>query len=308
MWNPDRRSGAAGSFTVQCKFSSRETSLHLSDLGDELKKADRLAARGLATNYVLMTNRRVSAHSEAEIRGAFLRLHGLTEFFLLGREWIALKIRESANLRMLVPRVYGLGDLRQILDERAYAQASAILSGLGDDLAKFVVTQPHNRAATALVKCFTMKALGAEDLVSRWNPHEPRQFFWVDDAFGTTQYEQDLSAVWNRAWPHVGAAIRRGARVLLTSRDYIYRAARRDLKLGAFPLISESQVVVEVQKLNREEREQILYNHIKLGQQPRGFRRQIDPFLKVRLDRVTGGEGKPPPAPTYSRLTWSVAT
>ncbi len=38
---------------------------------------------------------------------------------------------------MLVPRVYGLGDLSQILDERAYSQAREILSALGDDLGKF---------------------------------------------------------------------------------------------------------------------------------------------------------------------------
>ncbi|MFQ1013350.1 hypothetical protein [Gilliamella apicola] len=41
---------------------------------------------------------------------------------------------------MLIPRVYGLGNLEQILDERAYSQAKAILSSIGDDLQKFVIT------------------------------------------------------------------------------------------------------------------------------------------------------------------------
>ena len=33
---------------------------------------------------------------------------------------------ESKRLRMLVPRVYGLGDLSQILDDRAYKQAKVL--------------------------------------------------------------------------------------------------------------------------------------------------------------------------------------
>ena len=53
---------------------------------------------------------------------------------------------------MLVPRVYGLGDLSQILDERAHSQAKEILSALGDDLAKFVITEAYQRSAKALVE------------------------------------------------------------------------------------------------------------------------------------------------------------
>lgn len=57
-----------------------------------------------------------------------------------GVEQISQFIRESPRLRMLVPRVYGLGDLGQILDARAYDQAQEILSSLGDDMNKFVMT------------------------------------------------------------------------------------------------------------------------------------------------------------------------
>src|SRR5207244_3822213 len=71
----------------------------------------------------------------------------------------------------------------------------------------------------------------------------------------------------------------KGARVLFTSRDYIYRAARFDLKTSAFPLINESHVVINVQRLSPAEKAQILYNHIKLGEQLRYFRHRIKPFL-----------------------------
>ena len=125
----------------------------------------------------------------------------------------------------------------------------------------------------------TLKIRSADEFVEHWNPHEPKQFFWVDDAFGPTQLQRELVQDWNRAFPHMLAAIRKGTRLLFTSRDYIYRAAKRDLKVGAFPLVNESQVVINVQDLSLDEREQILYNHIRLGRQPREFRAAIKPFL-----------------------------
>jgi hypothetical protein len=170
---------------------------------------------------------------------------------------------------MLVPRIYGLGDLSQILDERAYAQAREILSALGDDLAKFVITDAHRRSARALVDhgfvlllgepasgkstiaaalslgaldewgCSTIKVRDADDFVCHSNPLEPKQFFWVDDAFGATQLDVAGVIGWNRSFPHINAAIKRGARVVFTSRDYVYRSARNFLKESALP-VSES--------------------------------------------------------------------
>lgn len=309
-WKTDDGRSTKGSFTVQCKFSSiKDKSIALSDLREELKKAKRLAEGGLCENYILMTNLRVSGVQEEKICRAFLEVKGIRYFLHFGYDWIVLKIRESPRLRMLVPRVYGLGDLSQILDERAYSQAQDILSSLGDDLAKFVLTEAYRKSARALMEhgfvlllgepasgkstiaaglalgaidiwgCFTLKIRDADEFVQHWNSNEPRQFFWVDDAFGATQYQSGTANEWNRVFPHMAAAIKKGARVLFTSRDYIYRAAKADLKVGAFPLINESQVVINIQELSKAEKEQILYNHIKLGNQGKEFRQGIKPFL-----------------------------
>lgn len=210
---------------------------------------------------------------------------------------------------MLIPRIYGLGDLSQILDELAHSQAKEILSALGDDLGKFVITEAYQRSAKALVEhgfvlllgeaacgkstiaaalavgaldewgCSTFKIRNADDFVAHSNPHDPKQFFWVDDAFGATQFDWSSAAAWNRVFPHMHAAIRRGARVLFTSRDYIYYSARQCLKESALPIIRESQVVIRVEQLSKEEREQILYNHIRLGSQQCRFKSQLKPFL-----------------------------
>lgn len=307
-----RREGESfrGSFTVQCKFTSiANKGCSLADLADELAKARQLAAAGLATNYILMTNARLTGSAEAKIRAAFLQIPKLQRFAAYGSDWIAQTIHESARLRMLVPRIYGLGDLSQIMDDRAYAQAEEILSSLGDDLAKFVITDAFKRSARAIVdhgfvlllgqpasgkstiaaalsvgaldnwKCSTVKVRDADDFVRHSNPHEPKQFFWVDDAFGATQLDWGCVSAWNRAFAHMKAAIRRGARVVFTSRDYVYRAARKHLKESGFPLIRESQVVIDVERLQIAEKEQILYNHIRLGTQPQEFRRRIKPYL-----------------------------
>ena len=119
-----------------------------------------------------------------------------------------------------------------------------------------------------------------DNVVERWNPDEPSQFFWLDDAFGVTQYDDSQVRRWNHALPRLMPMLRSGAKVVMTSRDYIYNRARRDLKAGAFPLLNESQVVIDVHGLSTEEKRQILYNHIKLGAQPFLFRRRIKPFLE----------------------------
>jgi hypothetical protein len=310
MWRPQRGEAFAGSFTVQCKFTAkRDKQLALSDLHDELQKAARLAKRGLSDNYIVLTNAHVKGTTAERIEEIFLRTTGIQRCEIHGVESISRIIRESSRLRLLVPRVYGLGDLSQIFDERAYAQARELLSALGDDLSKFVITDPFRQSTKALVEhgfvlllgepasgkstiaaslavgaldewgCSTLKMRDAEDFVRHSNPHEPKQFFWIDDAFGATQLDWSSVSGWNRVFPHIHAALRRGARVVMTSRDYIYRSARQHIKEAAFPLMRESQVVIQVERLTKEEKEQILYNHIRLGAQPMQYRSSIKPYL-----------------------------
>ncbi len=309
-WEPNTRESFRGSFTVQCKFSAKAGKhLAVADIKMELAKAARLAKQGLADNYLLFTNTHVTGLVDEDLRKAFTAIPGIQRFASFGLERLTQIIRESSRLRMLVPRVYGLGDLSQILDERAYAQAREILSALGDDLAKFVITDAYRKSAKALIEegfvlllgepacgkstiaaalavgaideweCSTLKVRDADEFVARSNPNEPKQFFWIDDAFGATQCDWQTIAEWNRVFPHIHAAIRRGARVLFTSRDYIYRSARRLLKESSFPVIRESQVVIHVEQLATTEREQILYNHVRLGSQPTAMKTRLKPFL-----------------------------
>jgi hypothetical protein len=309
-WRPTGHSDHAGSFVIQCKFTSKSSYvLRTTDLSDEVEKARRLVAKGLCDSYLLMTNAALSGTRAEDIKGMF-QAAGVKHVATFGLTWINQQIRENKRLRMLVPRVYGLGDLSQILDERAYSQARAILESFREDFAKIVVTDAYRKAAEALDKhsfvllvgepaagkttIASLLAMAALDqwhasvlkldepgkVAERWNPDEPSQFFWLDDAFGVTQYEDFLVHRWNHVLPQIKTMLSKGAKIVMTSRDYIYNRARKDLKESAFPLLKESQVVIDVHDLAAAEKRQILYNHLKLGKQPLSFRSEVKPYLE----------------------------
>lgn len=313
-WTPSPGQHFSGNFVIQCKFSSKAGSLLTkSDIADEIPKVRKLISDGLCDVYILMTNAGVSARQDAQIKSA-LSDAGVRNVLICGSTWIEDQIRENTRLRMLVPRVYGLGDLSQILDQRAYSQARAVLESLRDDLAKVVITESYRKAVKALdeygfvlligepaagkTTIASMLAMAAADkwkssvlkladptkVVERWNVDEPSQFFWIDDAFGVTQYESPLVHGWNHSLAQVKTMLRRGAKIVMTSRDYIYNRARQDLKESAFPLLSESQVVIDVHELSALEKQQILYNHLKLGKQTAEFRTAIQPYLEYMAE------------------------
>ena len=81
------------------------------------------------------------------------------------------------------------------------------------------------------------------------------------------------------------AAIKSGSKMVMTSRDYIYRDARKLLKDYLYPLLNEQQVVIDVADLTQRERRQILYNHIRLGDQSPEYRAALKPHLNDAADQ-----------------------
>lgn len=309
-WNPNGHEDLEGSFVIQCKFTAKaDGRLTPSGISEEAEKAKALVQQGICDSYILMTNANITGRSNRNIRKMFEDV-GVKHVRIFEASWLTRQIIENKRLRMLVPRVYGLGDLSEILDERAYAQAQAILETMREDISKVVVTGAYQRAAAALdnhgfvlligepaagkttiASLLAMAALdnwNAPTLVLRdpaqaidhWNTNQSTQFFWIDDAFGVTQQDDALVDRWSRAWPTIRTMVRRGDKIVLTSRDYIYNRVRDRLKEQAFPFLNEGQVVIDVRELSDDERGRILYNHIKLGNQPATFRTAIKPFLE----------------------------
>jgi hypothetical protein len=72
-WVPQKGEKITGSFTVQCKFTSKETSsISVSALTGELSKLSALAKSGHANSYILMTNHSCSAPRIKKIEEAVL--------------------------------------------------------------------------------------------------------------------------------------------------------------------------------------------------------------------------------------------
>ena len=309
-WRPGGYEDLEGSFVIQCKFTAKaDGHLTPSRLSEEAAKAKALVQQGVCDSYILMTNAKITARSNRHIRKMFEDV-GVKHVRIFEASWLTRQIIENKRLRMLVPRVYGLGDLSEILDERAYTQAEAVLEAMREDIGKVVVTNTYRRAAAALdnhgfvlligepaagkttiASLLAMAALDNWDaptlvlrdpseIIGHWNTNQSTQFFWIDDAFGITQQDDALVDSWSRAWPAMRTMVRRGAKIVLTSRDYIYNRVRDRLKEPAFPLLNESQVVIDVHELLEDEKRQVLYNHIKLGNQPTSFRTTIKPFLE----------------------------
>lgn len=296
---------------VQCKFSVDPSgTLAPSDLEDELAKIEDLRARGLCDGYMVLTNLRVTGRTQAWFVEQVRNL-GVTIATILPGPWICTQIEKNWNLRRYVPRVYGLGDLTRILDERRMRQARALLTSLTRELETFVPSSAYRMASDAITnhgfvlllgepasgkstiaamlcmsaldnwQCDVMRVDGPEELLAHWNPDDPQQMFWIDDAFGSIRHQPHLTDSWVRRMSEVMAAVSQGARILMTSRDYIYREARPKMKEYAFPRLREQQVVIDIQELSIPEKEQMLYNHLKAGDQPAAVLDTWRPHLRT---------------------------
>lgn len=304
-WTPNGGETLSGNFTIQCKHSGKPgISLSSAIVSEELPKVTRLAAQGLADAYLLFTNNSLPAGAAAKIEEE-IRQAGAKQARVFGAEWINHAIATNPTLRRLVPRLYGLGDLTQIITNQAYQQARSVLDSLSEELACFVPTEAYKKCAHALKECgfviligepasgktmiANLMALSAadewnlqtlilntpEDIEKRWNPDDPAQFFWVDDAFGANQYDPRRVQEWNQRLPQLRAAIHKGTRVVFTSRTYIFKSAEKQLNTHKFEMFNESSVIIKVEELSELERSMILYNHLRLGKQPKAFLSEI---------------------------------
>lgn len=303
--------------SIQCKFTSN-SSLRLkpSDIVLEIENVKALVAAGNARVYYFITSMGVDAPVALEIRSRLTAV-GVEQPHVLGREWLTHEIKKSARLRALVPRVYGLGDLSSILDERTASQTRALLGHLLPSLSVYVPTAAHRGAVRTLgshrmvlllgapatgksmlaailatmatdtdhLEC--LKCEGPLEMRSRWNPNEPRRLFWIDDAFGPNQLRDDYVDAWIEFLPKMRAAMELGCHFILTSRTHIWNEAKQKLGSRNHHLLANGKCVVNVGGLSPEERQQILYNHVKAGNQSHQWKTLIKQYLPT-LSELTG--------------------
>ncbi|BCC75194.1 hypothetical protein bcgnr5416_15760 [Bacillus cereus] len=302
----------SGKFIFQCKHTSKNNqSFNLSIVKKEYEKVKRLVETIGAQHYIIFTNYNVSGINEAIIREKFLEIPGLESCIVLGQDWFDLTIDINPIVRRLVPRLYGIGDLSQIIDERILNQSKQVLDELQVNAKTFVSTQAYQNALIALENygfvillgapavgktsiatniCMTARAEGeledvlilesAEQFTTFWNTEGPKKLYWFDDVFGSTSLDYGALINWTKTFLKLSTAIKAGTKVIFTSRDYIFNEAIQQVKKSAFPLIFNSKVVINVEDLTLEEKEQILYNQVKSGNLPVCTKKKLKHFLK----------------------------
>jgi Restriction endonuclease len=301
-----------GAFVIQCKHTSlAHAPLDVSDLKKEIEKL-RLLAANHPCHYILMTNRQVTAQGEQKIRVAIESLPELGRCLVLAETWIEDTIDAHPRLLRMVPRLYGIGDLAQIVSFVLQEQTRAVLEDLAVPLRTFVPTDSYRRAERALHDqgfvvlvgppasgksaiaanlCLVNLAQNADVRVLRieqadqfkstWSPTDANTIYWVDDVFGETTLDEERLREWAAALDKVEAARKRGARIVFCTRDYILAAAERKLKRSKADFISDASVRVEVTALSTDEREGILYNHVKDGDITKDQKRSLKRHLPM---------------------------
>jgi len=177
--------------------------------------------------YVLITNQTVARTTEVQLRRR-ARAAGFERFEVHGRDQVIRRIRSSPRLRALAPRLYGVGDLSQIFDERRIEQAKALIVSAKSDIDRFVATDAYRASVRALDSVGVVVLLGApaagkstiakalsiaaidtfdatpfileslSQITIHWNPDDPARLFWVDDVFGSTQVDPSAADSFNR--------------------------------------------------------------------------------------------------------------
>ena len=286
---------------LQAKHTSSPSNLTASEFALELAKLPSLAAEGFGA-YILVTNHTVTRVMEKELRALAIKA-GFTEFEAHGRSQLVRRIRSSSSLRALAPRLYGIGDLSQILDERRLAQAEVLLATSRTDMERFVATEAYRDSVRALRDGGIVVLLGAPavgkstiaralsvaaldtfratplilesiaQISDHWHPGDPARLFWVDDVFGPTQVTAGAADTFNRLIPVLKASLAQGNKFVFTSRVQIWRAVRDDLKLHAAPNVEKALIEIKVEDYSPRDRAQIVYNHVKLGDQDLAWRR-----------------------------------
>ncbi len=301
-----------GAFVIQCKHTSLpHAPLDVADMKKEIAKVRAIAATN-PSHYILMTNRQVSAQAEARIRAAIEAVPGVGRCLVLAETWIEDTIDAHPRLLRLVPRLYGIGDLSQIVSFVLQEQTKAVLEDLALPLRTFVPTESYRRAEKALHEHGFVVLVGppasgksaiaanlclvnlaqnpdvrvlrieqADQFKNSWSPADTNTIYWVDDVFGETTLDEGRLREWATALDKVEAARKRGASIVFCTRDYILAAAERKLKRSKADFISDARVRVEVTALSKDEREAILYNHVKDGDITRDQKRQLKRHLPM---------------------------
>jgi len=267
----------------------------------ELSADQKRARRGRRPRtYAFFTNAPLTATLRAAVKDNITERGGYEQVFPFGGQDISTWLNDAPNLRRAFPQLLSLRDLKELIAEvveKPIIERSTVRLEESEELAKvFVPTTQYNEAWQRLAshgfvvlegspevgKTAIARMIALTQFCNGWEAYEcsssqdvlqmyrrdVKQLFLADDAFGSNKYDVTAATQWARDLSAVLRRVNKSDHWLLwTARKHILEMAMKEAHLqGAgegFP--SPGDLLIDVGRLDRREKELILYRHAKAG-------------------------------------------
>jgi hypothetical protein len=272
-WVPARRSLSSRLSDLVHRFATLASEL-------PLRSADRV---------LVITN----LDGRAAERALTQALFPLTHVVAFGARELSESIDRHAGLRLAMPSVLGLRDLRPLVSASVRGRSSLDVERAQGLARVFVPTRAHRRAREVLArhrfvvltgppemgKTAIAQMVALAQMTAGWEAHdclhpdqvwrafdrERAQVFVADDAFGSTEYRPDSAEHWARELGRILAALDERHWLIWTSRPAPLRSGLRRVQRerGAERFPAPGEVLVDASDLDLAEKTLILFRHVK---------------------------------------------
>jgi hypothetical protein len=244
-------------------------------------------------NYILITNIPLTGDNRDELRIITQEMTFRGNFCSIDGKEMCQFLDLFPQVRRSYPQLLGLADLDKIVNHELYERSEAYVRQWQPRLAKFVWTLQYGDAITTLknhhfvvldgppeagkstiaAALALMYATDGFEIVDVRGPGQifkaydqvSSQLFVADDAVGSISFDPSLTDQWSRDLPGILSKLNAKHLLVWTARKYVLEEAIAESRLGEaitdFPGVNE--VLVEVGKLSRLQKAEILYNHAK---------------------------------------------
>ncbi|MGR6545712.1 nSTAND3 domain-containing NTPase [Paenibacillus tundrae] len=266
---------------------------------------------------MIITNYSVGGVRIEEIKDQIMKeVNGLKGCEVYGEDWIISTINNNIELKRDIPRMYGIGDMTSILDERVMRSSGELLKHWEENIKTFIPTNNYIKALESLKRnkflmitggpqtgktviaqnlCLTIiqedseyvvLSLKIDNFMKHYNSNDQKRVYFFNDIFGEQSiYNLKVENLSEGFFENLQAAIQNGCYVICTCRDYVFNQVEDNGRIQkstrSFTEIMDKRYTININMddYTLKEKKRILYRHIKNGDLPKEIKTKIKPFL-----------------------------